>query len=197
MSLTPSKDPRLELDAAEAELRRRLDEACASDSGDVSEETTGELMRLEETLIAAARAAEHAISLRRAAPASPDGALPEELAGADSGHERGGGATESVREFTTRDARRWRVWMVVPEHMGRRVDAEKYLGEFQAGWLAFESFDGALRRRLPHFPAEWNELDDDGLELLLAQAVVAPTRKLKLPEAGVELPPRSGSQPSR
>lgn len=185
----------MELDAAEAELQRRLSEACASDSGDVSEETTGELMRLEESLLAAARAAEHAISLRRAAPAPADfDAASSEASASALAAERS--SAESVRDFTTRDGRKWRVWMVLPEHLGRRADSERYLGEFHNGWLAFERHDGSARRRLPNFPADWREQDDDGLELLLAQAVVAPQRKVKLADPDSE-PLRPGSQPSR
>ena len=51
------------LQAAEEELSDRLKQACENTA--ISEETTGELMRLEETLVDAAKAAKQAISLRR------------------------------------------------------------------------------------------------------------------------------------
>ena len=47
----------------EKELGHRLEEACAAQN--VSAESTGELMRLEETLLDAAKVAKQAVSLRR------------------------------------------------------------------------------------------------------------------------------------
>ena len=51
------------LRAAEQELELRLHEVCEDQT--VSNESTGELIRLEETLTLAAEAAKQAISLRR------------------------------------------------------------------------------------------------------------------------------------
>ena len=51
------------LRAAEHELELRLQEVCEDQT--VSQETTGELIRLEETLTLAAEAAKQAISIRR------------------------------------------------------------------------------------------------------------------------------------
>ena len=63
--MSPNSKERLRplLRAAESELELRLHEVCEDQR--VSKESTGELIRLEETLTMAAEAAKQAISLRR------------------------------------------------------------------------------------------------------------------------------------
>ena len=70
---------------AEAELRRRLGEACEAESRGISSESTAEIRRLEDRLLAAAVAAEHTIALRRHIDqlgASPASATAAALVGA-------------------------------------------------------------------------------------------------------------------
>src|SRR5919198_6554566 len=50
---------------AEAELKRRLREACEAEAGGVSNDSSAEIRQLEDTLLAAAVAAEQTIVLRR------------------------------------------------------------------------------------------------------------------------------------
>ena len=172
----PGSDPLgLALRHTEAELAEKLEEACVPETRDVSEETTGELTKLSDSLLAAARAAKDVISLRKrrheqlglAAPA-PD---------------------EAIREFVDRDGREWRVWAVTPSHL-RASKREASLGEYEEGWLAFETLDEDARRRLPHYPADWRTMSDAKLQDLLARAVDATRR----PEPR---PPEPPSEPAR
>ena len=209
------------LQAAEKELADRLAQACENTS--VSEETTGELMRLEENLIDAAQAAKTAISLRRrirtqraaegtpaAGPARPGASRAERrtsaraepraaapsaappatptpdvategaavpAAAAPAAEAPESGVHSAIREFTDSRGVQWRVWAVTPEQMNRRTRSEAYMGEYRDGWLAFESFDGTERRRLPHFPTDWDQCAVDKLEALMQRAEVARGRK--------------------
>lgn len=174
---TPQEPEGLEplLRQVEAELVQRLEEACESDVTDIRGETTGELFKLEERLHAAARAAEQAVQIRRAM-------------------RRQGRATpgESVREFTDAGGREWRAWVVIPGRVRSKEDAERYLGEYARGWLAFEALDGSARRRLPGFPENWRSLDDAGLERLMRRAPEVPVRRV-VEQRGGERPTDEGS----
>jgi len=185
------------LRGAEAELTRRLDEACAM--RDVQDETTGELMRLEETLLEAARAAKFAVSVRRRLRAerrdegvdgdgstTPAGDVPDDP-GSQAGDETPVAAAgelpdssaspawpgdSSVRNFLDREGVEWQVWQVTPsDTTGSR--AGTFLEDYRDGWLAFESLDGARRKRLPHCPDDWSRFPDAELVLLLERAVEA------------------------
>jgi hypothetical protein len=81
----------------------------------------------------------------------------------------------AVREFVDAEGVRWSVWPVVPESLQPKTAAEDYLGEYESGWLCFES--AAERRRLPEYPAEWESLSDPELRVLLHMAAVVPKRK--------------------
>ena len=139
----------------EAELAEKLEEACVPDTRRLSDESTGELAKLSDTLLAAARAAKDVVSLRQ---------------------KRHSGETEAIREFVDRDGRTWRVWPVTPS-LSRTSKRESTLGEFEHGWLAFETLEEDARKRLPHYPPEWVSMTDVQLQDLLARAVEAPTRR--------------------
>src|SRR5258706_15149292 len=69
MSSSPSepsdRDPlQQQLDDAENELRRRLEEACEAEARGVSTDSTEEVRRLEDSLLAAASAAKQTIAVR-------------------------------------------------------------------------------------------------------------------------------------
>ena len=149
----------------EAELSHHLQEACEAEASDLREETTGELLKLEESLFAAAKAAEQAVRIRRKMRQQPAGAPPE-----------------AVREFTDSEGREWRVWAVVPGRMRSKEQAERYLGDYARGWLAFEALDGSARRRLPNHPDDWRALDDVALERLMRGAPEVPARRREGPE---------------
>ena len=167
----PSSHDDLEpkLAQAEAELFDNLEEACALEPENPGEEDTGELLRLEEVLDAARAAAERAVELRR------------ERRARHTGSESAG-----VREFRDQAGRDWRVWAVVPSVGGKAASSLKRVGSaYERGWLAFESFDGAERRRLPDHPATWRDRDDPGLaELLDLAQTVAPRRRRTESESG-------------
>ena len=157
------------LATVEVELEHRLAEACAHE---VTDESTAELMRLEETLSEAARAAKQAVSLRRRLRSESetkselaDEALPEDapaltMAPADAG----------VRELRDSRGVEWRIWAVTAEQMHASRTGGEHLGDYKDGWLTFEAVSGDERRRLPHYPSDWNEITDQMLERLLDRA---------------------------
>jgi hypothetical protein len=83
-----------------------------------------------------------------------------------------------VREFTDDRGQQWRVWQVRPRSAGR-ANAERYLGQYAKGWLAFEAIAGDLRKRLPGFPENWLRMRDEELEGLRRRALDVPQRKPK------------------
>src|SRR5688500_14463875 len=56
----------------------------------------------------------------------------------------------AVRDLVDVEGVRWSVWPVVPEALQPKTAAEDYLGEYESGWLCFES--ASERRRLPEYP---------------------------------------------
>jgi hypothetical protein len=174
---SPQSDPIVvALKHTEAELAEKLQEACVPDAREVSDESTAELAKLSDSLLAAARAAKDVVSLRKQRSERT------EIDGVTAG--------ETIREFTDRDGRAWRVWAVTPTR-SRGSKRESNLGEFEHGWLAFETLDENLRKRLPHYPADWHTMSDEKLQVLLGLALEAPTRR---PDARRPDPP---SQPPR
>ena len=160
---TPPSDPlRLELQQTEAELAAKLDEACEPASRDLSDESTVEIARLSESLLAAARAAKDVVSLRK------------RRRGRTRAVDISTG--EAIREFVDTEGREWRVWPVTPGSV-RPGRPDTSLGEFQEGWLAFETLDETSRRRLPHYPTDWITMSEDKLLELLRKAVDAPMRR--------------------
>ena len=168
---------------AEAELRRRLGEACEAESRGISSESTAEIRRLEDRLLAAAVAAEHTIALRRHIdqhPSAPVGDAKsdrerEATVSAESTSEQ----SSRVREFKDARGQGWRAWPVTPGSARPGRTAERYLGEFHKGWICFEALDSSARRRLPLQPPRWLELADSELAQLLDEAISAPERKAR------------------
>jgi hypothetical protein len=174
MGSTDSDSLQPKLDEAHKKLETALDEACADD---VKEADTGELIRIEETLAAASKAAKEAVSIRlrrrqerskstdeapeeppadTAAPAAP--AAPEEVS-VDNPHR----VFEDIRGI------RWHAFAVHPSSE-RSALPEPY----RAGWLAFES-ENEMRRVAP-IPSNWKEVSVDELRELCHKAEVAPKR---------------------
>jgi hypothetical protein len=175
---------------AEAEVARHLEEAC-DDIGqkDLSQESLDELLRLEDELLAAARAVDKTVRLRRqlgersTSPSEPPAPSvvpsvaptptqrPEETAGC------------RLRDFRDLEGREWRVWEVRPGSTGRRINPERYLGEYVKGWLAFECLRDEMRKRLLNHPSDWFAMPDVDLEQLLPRAVEVPKRTPKASDA--------------
>lgn len=184
------------LDDAEAELRRRLHEACVAEAKGVSTESTEEIRRLEDALLAAAVAAQQTITVRRQmksrAPEERERPIqinqadnPKRAADSRVGespddstvgeeHER---LDTRVREFKDNTGRAWRAWPVIPGQSRASASGRNFLGTFQDGWICFEGMDSTARRRLPHCQTSWASVTDDELQRLLGQAIDAPWRE--------------------
>ena len=181
------------LDDAEEELRRRLHEACEAEAKGVSTESSAEIRRLEDALLAAAVAAEQTITMRRhlSEQAEPDRErsmtptpavdrkgqpdkqqvpAPTQPSG-DHGQMR-----TDVREFSDSAGHPWRAWPVIPGLTRASASGRSFLGDFQNGWICFECLDTPARRRLPSPQPGWEVISDDELRRLLAQAIDAPER---------------------
>lgn len=186
------------LDDSENELRQRLEEACEAEARGVSTESTEDIRRLEDNLLAAALAAKQTVALRghmkrrtyaeRERPIAIDvGADRDTQAHAprrekpkSSVDERGGkDVVMGVREFTDDEGRSWRAWSVVPGLSRPNPGGGQFLGGFQNGWICFEGLDVAARRRLPYPRARWPNISDEELRHLLQQAIDAPIRQKK------------------
>ncbi|HEY2376113.1 MAG TPA: hypothetical protein VGH98_09080 [Gemmatimonadaceae bacterium] len=165
---------------AEGALRSRLREACEAEASGLSTESTSEIRRLEDSLLAAAVAAEQTIALRRHIDqrksertastmpiTQPTGADPNAT----------GEPVPKVREFRDAEGQLWRAWPVTPGLARRSRTAERYLGEFHKGWICFEALESNARRRLPKQPERWTELKEPELCQLLDQAINAPERR--------------------
>lgn len=198
-SLQPPQPDPLQpvLEDVEEELRRRLHEACEAEANGLSTESTQEVRRLEDALLAAAVAAEQTISVRRhmerrasakrerpirinetddrRRSTNPDsGESPDESAG-----ERGEKPDTSVREFVDDTGRAWRAWPVIPGLSRASARGRGFLGDFQDGWICFEGLSSTARRRLPYRQPNWANITDEELQRLLARAIDAPGRATK------------------
>jgi hypothetical protein len=166
----------------EAQLRDRLHEACEAESKGLATETSAEIRRLEDSLLAAAVAAEQTIALRRHieqrnAEATRDrDTMQSESERRDEPNEA---PILKVREFRDANGQLWRAWPVTPGQARQGRSAGRYLGDFHKGWICFEALEGTGRRRLPQQPAHWTDLQEAELIQLLEQAISAPERKLR------------------
>src|ERR1700746_3760236 len=164
---------RKQLDEAERELRQRLEDACESEAKGVSNESTEEVRRLEDNLLAAAVAAKQTITLRGEMDRRSQ-AEREPLGKPDEKPVMG------VREFTDDAGRPWRAGSVVPGASRASSHGGQILGDFQSGWICFESLGSPARRRLPFQQSKWLGLSDEDLKELLKQAIDAPVREKRI-----------------
>jgi hypothetical protein len=197
-SQTSDRDPlQTLLDDAENELRRRLDEACEAEAKGISNESTEEVRRLEDTLLAAALAAKQTIAVRshmkdrnhaeRERPIETDVAAardaqtgtPDKAKPGSTVNELGENSVMGVREFTDDQGRRWRAWRVVPGRTKTSSSGHQILGDFQNGWICFEGLGTSARRRLPFHGGNWPDISDEELKHLMQQAIDAPIRQKK------------------
>lgn len=193
--MPPSADDKIRKDPlepvlrdVEAELRNRLRDACEAEANGVSTESASEIRRLEDSLLAAAVAAEQTIDLRRRIEQRKTEALAQPGSSTGAPNE----VTEPVlklREFRDAEGQLWRAWPVTPGQARAGRTAERYLGEFHKGWICFEALESSARRRLPRQPEHWAELKDPELCHLLGQAINAPQRKRERGRADESPPP--------
>ncbi len=80
-----------------------------------------------------------------------------------------------LREFKDAEGTTWQVWTVTADVLDKRTAAEDYMRDWQDGWLCFEH--SGARKRLAQFPADWESMPDDKLQLLLEQAQAVKQRK--------------------
>lgn len=205
MSSSPSqpsdRDPLRKLLAeAENELRRRLEETCEAEANGISTESTEQVRKLENDLLAAALAAKQTIAIRNhlkhRAHAERERPIKRDLAadgtrqaGArrtgiqESGRGEGGDrAMMGVREFTDDEGRPWRAWSVVPGLTKAGSSGRQFLGDYQNGWICFEGLSTSARRRLPYPRANWPTISDRELKHLLQLAIDAPIRDKARPD---------------
>jgi hypothetical protein len=82
-----------------------------------------------------------------------------------------------VLEFVDANGVRWRVWNTVPT---RRTSLG---GEFDRGWLTFES--ATQRRRLAPIPRNWESATPERLELM-CRAATEVARRTRDPDKPIE-----------
>lgn len=168
------------LHEVEEQLRQRLREACEAEANGVVTDSAAEIRRLEDSLLAAAVAAEQAITIRRHMDSRRGENAPRQSDAPTDASQLGSPPNEPalrVREFRDSTGQLWRAWPVTPGRARHSRNAERYLGEFHKGWICFESLEGPARRRLPQQPSHWTELRDAELVELLERAITAPQRK--------------------
>jgi hypothetical protein len=203
----PTQDPLQPLlRDAQAELRRRLDEACQAEGEGIENESAARIRQLEDSLLSAAVAAENTLTLRRhierrehaarksgePTTASESASPPEPavdgtpMSGAQSAVNSGeaGNSGTGLREFKDSTGQTWRAWMITPG-LSRIGRTRHFLGEFQLGWVCFENPAAGRRRRLPGHPERWSELSEQELERLLRQAISVRERHIARKDAPV------------
>jgi hypothetical protein len=172
---TASKPLHLQLDEAQRALVDALEEACAIDLEALD---TQELMKIEETLDEASKAAKEAVSvrLRLEGQEGRAGSQPQPQT-----QTRTSGPSIPHRIFDDRRGKQWHAFEV----QSTRVAAGRagLPQSFQLGWLVFDSADEV--RRIAPTPAGWHELSIDELRTLHEQAASNPKR--------TRSPQRSGS----
>ena len=161
-----------QIDEAQRALGIALDEACAVDMEEVD---TGELIRIEETLALASKAAKQAVSLR----------LRRRNKRAAETMSAAGAAAVTHRIFDDIRGKRWHVFAVHPSvATTERVALPE---TFRQGWLSFKSNDEM--RRVAPIPDKWEELSIDDLRLLCHRA--GPAKRANANETALDPKPRA------
>lgn len=158
----------------EAELRTRLRDACEAEARGITTDSASEIRRLEDSLLAAAVAAEETLALRRHIDQRKSDAHQKAVVPRDTSD-----VAPKVREFRDSDGQLWRAWPVTPGQARPGHVAGRYLGDFHKGWICFEALESNARRRLPRQPEHWTELKEPDLCQLLSEAINAPQRPRK------------------
>jgi hypothetical protein len=163
----------LEPKLAEAQkaLERVLDEAR---NVDLKKVNTDELMRIEETLVLASKAAKDAVSLRLKLRSERALAQQNQPAARRSPHVPGPTTVADHRIFDDFSGRRWRVVAVHPVSPAQARSAIPVT--FQQGWLLFDSADQV--RRVAPIPENWEQLSTDDLRELCHGAPTQTKRRL-------------------
>jgi hypothetical protein len=167
-----------QLDHAQQALRTALEEACGVDLHKVN---TGELIRIEETLAVASRAAKDAVSVRLR--------MRNQRAAADKssqGARQRSPATDTPitsRVFDDIHGKRWHVYAIRPS--APTVERAALPEAFRQGWLTFESTDET--RRVAPIPDGWEHAETEALRQLCHNAERSP-RRMNAPHSLPEKP---------
>ena len=146
------------------ELAKTLNEGLGVNIGEVN---TDELIRIEETLAIAMKAAKQAVSVRlRRREQRRD--QPQASAATPTSDSADGAPRVVDRIFDDMRGKRWHAYAVHPS--GRAALPEA----FRNGWLTFESADEM--RRIAPIPENWEALSIEDLRLLCHRADRAPKR---------------------
>ena len=86
----------------------------------------------------------------------------------------------ALREFDGPGGHRWKAWDVTAAQIHPKTRAEDYMRDFADGWIVFERVDGEEKRRLSHYPADWQSGSDEDVAALCERAEVV-TRRLTPP----------------
>jgi hypothetical protein len=155
-----------------------LREACDAEANGVSSDSAHEIRTLEDSVFAAAVAAQKTMKLRRqilrTTPTEP--ALPVQIADAPAITEGEEATDTSVREFSDDTGNTWRAWPVIPRQSQSNPKRRGILGNFQEGWICFEGVNTPARRRLPYRPADWAGISEKELRRLLGESIDATAR---------------------
>ena len=108
----------------------------------------------------------------------------------------------ALREFDGPDGHRWKAWDVTAAQIHPKTRAEDYMRDFADGWIVFERVDGEEKRRLSHYPTDWQSGSDEEVAALCERAELV-TRRLtpplgswKIGDAPIAPEPRSATRSS-
>jgi len=165
-----------QLERAQTVLKTALDKACGVNLGQAS---TDELVRIDETIATASKAAKEVVSIRlrrrqRRARAGPAKTAQTPPTAAATTARTVADITPGISQRIFEDIRgkRWRVFAVHPST--HSVESGALPESYRDGWLSFEAADE--KRRVAPIPAGWEELSIDELQLLCHRAQRAPKR---------------------
>lgn len=173
-----------QLDEAQRAMVVALEEACAADLAKLD---TTELIRIEESLAVASKAAKEAVSMRLRLDSQP-ARVGKQLPTPDAqGHTD---ASEPIphRVFEDIGGRRWHAFAV--QSTSTTTSRAGLPESFRNGWLVFDSADEV--RRVAPIPEGWVDLTLEQLRLLCEKAVSAKkrgssTEKPRSPEPPIRL----------
>jgi hypothetical protein len=158
-----------QIDEAQKALGIALEEACGSELDEVD---TGELIRIEESLAVAMKAAKQAVSLRLRRRNQRAVSDQSAAGGAQSRPNAAESPAVTHRIFDDIRGRRWHVFAVHPSTA--TTERVALPAAYREGWLSFKSNEEI--RRVAPIPDKWEELSIDDLRLLCYRAGVSTTR---------------------
>src|SRR5688572_8314884 len=153
------------------EAKRAIDQALDAASGvDLDDIDTGEIIRIEEALVLASKAAKEVVSLRLRRR-SDRVRLGSQGLSRETPSENADQIAQQ-RVFEDYKGIRWHAFAVYPAYAN--TEPASLPAAYRQGWLAFRS-ETEMRRVAP-LPPNWNELSIEELRELCHRAQSTPTR---------------------